>query len=251
MNFLFGSSMNFVYPFFLFFLFLIPLFVLIYFLGIVYSKKKSIGFPNFEALQRTGIVEIHSKNIFYLYIFILIMFFLILALARTSIGFNTDSGDYSYVIALDNSNSMGASDLAPNRLEVSKIAAKNFINNLPLGVKIGVISFSGEVGILSYLDSSKYLSLNSVDKIELSSIGGTNLRDAVFAGEEILKNENSKVIIIVSDGQINLGNFSEVIDYAKEKNIIIDTIIKNLIIPIPILNKFLAILEFKLKGKIY
>lgn len=223
---LFNSGLNlaFQYPIFLFFIFLIPLFILIYFMASLSANKKSIIFPNFEALQRTGIMNIHSKNIYYLYLFILVLLFLILALAKTSLVLNAGAGDYSYVIAMDNSNSMNAEDLSPNRLEVSKTAAKKFISDLPLGVKVGILSFSGDVQIISNLDNSRLGSINAINDIEFSDIGGTNLQDAIYGSYDLLKEEDFKTIIFISDGQINLGNFSEVIDYAVEKKLVIHTI---------------------------
>lgn len=189
-----------------------------------YKRRRAINFPNFEALQRTGLTEMQSKNIFYLYVFLISTLLIILTVSGMSISLTADTSKFSYVIAIDNSESMRATDLIPNRLEMSKLAAKDFIGELPLGVKVGIISFSGEVEIRSELDSSKLVAYNAIDQIDFSQISGTNLNDAVIAGNEILKKEKMKSMIILSDGQINIGNISDTIDYAKEKKIIINTI---------------------------
>lgn len=211
-------------PQFLYLLILLPAFILIYFGSMSYKKKRAINFPNFEALQRTGLTEIYSKNIFYLYLFLTINILIILAISGMNITLTTNTSSLSYVIAIDNSESMRATDLSPNRLEMSKIAAKKFVEELPLGVKVGIVSFSGEVEILLKLDLSKLKIYNTIDQIDFSQTSGTNINDAIIAGNELLKKENMKSMIILSDGQINIGNITDTIDYAKENKIIINTI---------------------------
>ena len=61
-------SFNFVYPFFLWFLLVVPLFFLIYFSSFMYHKKKSVVFSNFKALERFYGIEFFSKNFISLYI---------------------------------------------------------------------------------------------------------------------------------------------------------------------------------------
>ncbi|MEK6927544.1 MAG: VWA domain-containing protein [Nanoarchaeota archaeon] len=219
-----GIQLIFDYPQFIIGLVLIPIFVFIYLFGMFYKNKRTIDFPNFEALRRTGLTEVHSRNTFYLYMFMVIILCLVLSLAGTRISFNSNSGDYSYVLAVDNSDSMRAKDLEPDRLSVSKIAAKNFISNLPMGVKVGVITFSGDVKIVSSLDNYKLGHLGKIDSIDFSDVAGTNIRDAVLLGGELLKKEKAKSIIIISDGQINLGNLSETIEYAQDNSLVINTI---------------------------
>lgn len=217
-------KLSFESPQYLYSLVVIPLIILIYLGSLNYKKRRSINFPNFEALQRTGLTEMHSKNIFYLYVFLIISLLLTLALCGMNLVFTANTDDFSYVIAIDNSQSMQAEDLSPNRLEASKEAAKKFISDLPMGVKVGLISFSGEVVIISETDTSKIALEEKINSIKFSQVSGTNINDAIIATEQILKKEKIKAMIILSDGQINIGNISETIDYAKEKEITINTI---------------------------
>lgn len=219
-----GIEFAFNYPQFIYWLLLIPGFILIYLFSMFYKHKKSIGFPNFEALKRTGLTEVYSKNTFYLYLFLFIIFCLVMSLAGTSVSFNSKTSEFSYVIALDNSDSMRATDLQPNRLEVSKSAAKEFISSLPLGSRVSVITFSGDVKVISGLESSQFGHLGDLDSITFSDVSGTNVKGAVLEATTILKKEKLKSIIVLSDGQINVGNITETIDYANENNLVINTI---------------------------
>ena len=58
----------FLYPKFLAFLLLIPLFVFVYFFSLIYNKKKAIVFSNFEAMERFYDIEFFSKNFLALYL---------------------------------------------------------------------------------------------------------------------------------------------------------------------------------------
>lgn len=217
-------EITFTDPQFLYLIILIPLLIIIYFGSMSYKKRRAINFPNFEALERTGLTEIHSKNIFYLYIFISVILLVILSVSGMTLSLVANTSKFSYVIAIDNSESMRATDLTPNRLELSKEAAKDFINNLPLGVKVGIVSFSGSVEILLSPDNTKTTIINAIDQIDFSQTSGTNLNDAIIAGNELLNKEKMKSMIILSDGQINIGNISDTIDYSQENDLIINTI---------------------------
>ena len=72
-------SFLFLYPKFLFLLLIVPLFVVIYFFGILYNKKRAIVFANFQAMERIYDIEIFSKNFLIhsmLYIMTLYLFIL-------------------------------------------------------------------------------------------------------------------------------------------------------------------------------
>jgi len=46
------------------------------------------------------------------------------------------------ILAFDVSASMGATDMAPTRMDAAKAAAKDFVARQPDGISIGVVAFS-------------------------------------------------------------------------------------------------------------
>ena len=155
----------FLYPNFLLLLLLVPFFVFVYFFSIAYNKKKAVLFANFEAMERFYDVEFFSKNFLALYVNLAILVLLVFSLAGTSVALNIDTSAFSYVIAVDTSDSMATTDVFPDRLNAAKIAAKDFVDLLPLGVEVGVVAFSGDSLVIQELDTSKLKTKMAIDNV--------------------------------------------------------------------------------------
>ncbi len=217
-------SISFLYPRYLFFLFLIPLFIFIHIVTLRASRTTALKFANFEAIARIKGVDFFSKNIITLFLSILIIFLLVMAVSGLTLHTTIKATDYSFVIALDSSESMGANDLLPNRMEAAKRAAVAFIDALPITTRVGVISFSGNAIIEQDLTESKSSMKSAVNEVQISEISGTDVYEAVITGTNLLSAENTKAIILLSDGQINVGTINDAIVYANENDIVVHTI---------------------------
>jgi Ca-activated chloride channel family protein len=190
----------------------------------IYSKKKSLLFANFKAMQRFYGIEFFSKNFLALYLNLIILILIIFSLAGIGISIGTTTSSFSYVIAIDNSQSMSAADILPNRLSAAKEEAKKFVDLLPLGVDIGVISFSGDAKVYKELDNSKLKTKLAIDAIDFGEIPGTNLYNALLTANNIFSSRQMKSVILISDGQFNVGEAPEVIRYLNRNNLIVHTI---------------------------
>lgn len=217
-------QIHFLYPRMLLFLLIIPLLVFIYFFSMVYNKKKSILFANFEAMQRISDVELFSKNLMILYLNILIIALLVFSVSGTSVSYFADTSDFSYVIAIDNSDSMDTQDVFPSRLEASKEFAKEFINSLPSGSRVGVVGFAGEALVIHELSNSKTKLKIAISGIESGTVQGTSVYNALISSNNLLENENRKAILLLTDGQLNVMNVLDVIDYSNRNNLLINSI---------------------------
>ena len=217
-------ALSFLYPGFLFLLILVPFFILVYFFSIVYNKKKAMLFSNFEAMQRFFGLEFFSKNFLALYSNLLIIVLIVFSIAGTGVSFDVDTSAFSYVIAIDTSESMNTADISPSRLGAAKVSAKNFIDSLPIGVEIGVISFSGDALVMQNLDSSKIKSRMAVDNIEQGVIQGTNIYNALIASNKLFEGRQMKSVVLISDGQLNVGDAPQITRYANRNNLIVNSI---------------------------
>ena len=209
---------------YLFLLFILPLFFLIHFLSINNRKKGALKFANFEAIAKIEGVDFFSKNIILLILNLLIILSLVFAISGLTLHPIRESSSFSFVIAIDSSQSMQADDLPPDRLTVSKQVAKDFVDTIPYGLDMGVISFSGSSYIEQDMTEDRSEIKNAIENIELSTFGGTDLYEVVITSTNLLKNKEERAIILLSDGQINVGTVDEVIDYARDNDVIIHTV---------------------------
>lgn len=215
---------TFSYPQYLFLLVITPIIVLIHFLTLKSTKRKALKFANFDAIARISGVEFFSKDIVTSILSVLIIFILVLAVSGLTLHKQADASSFSFVLAIDSSRSMEAKDLPPNRLDAAKETAKNFIDAAPSTTRIGVVSFSGNTYIHQDITDNKNIVGDAIDNIEQSMIEGTDINEVVITSTNLLRGEEGKAIILLSDGQITVGTIDEAVTYANEHDIIINTI---------------------------
>jgi Ca-activated chloride channel homolog len=215
---------SFSHPQYLFLLFAIPLMFFIHFFSLSNRKKNALKFANFSAIARIQGIDFFSKNLVILFLNLFAVFFIVLSVSGLNLQIEAQSSSFSYVIAIDSSQSMEASDFKPDRLTVSRDTAIDFVDSAPLGVSMGVVSFSGTASIEQELTQDKSEITKAIDEITLSSTGGTDLKEAIMTSSNLLFNEKNKAIVLLSDGQINVGTIQEAVRYATKNEIVIDTI---------------------------
>jgi Ca-activated chloride channel homolog len=214
----------FLYPKFLSLLLLVPFFIFVYFFSLIYNKKKAVLFANFEAMERFYGMEFFSKNFLALYLNLGVLVLLVFCLAGTSISFYADTSSFSYVIAVDNSHSMTSTDIAPSRFVAAKEEAKNFIEMLPRGVEVGIVGFSGDAQVYQELDTSKLKIKMALEELELGVIQGTNIYNALITANKLFEGRQMKSVILISDGQVNVGDAPQIVRYINRNNLIVNTI---------------------------
>lgn len=215
---------SFTNPFNLIFLFVIPLIMFLHFFGLRNLKGKALKFANFNAMARIRGIDIYSKNISLLVFDILFVMILVFSISGLTLHAQVKASSFSFVIAIDSSESMSATDMLPNRLEVAKETAKEFVSSSPYDSPMGVISFAGNSYIEQELSNNNQEIKSAIDSIEINPVSGTDIYEAIVISTGLLKNENSKAIILLSDGQINVGSLNEAIQYAKYNNVLVHTI---------------------------
>jgi Ca-activated chloride channel family protein len=211
-------------PNYLYLLFVIPFFIFLHFYNLRNTRGKALRFVNYEAIARIKGIDFYSNNIAILLFDLSMILTLVFSLSGMTLYTEMTSSSFSYVIAIDSSESMSAKDIIPDRLSASKEAAKNFADSLPYNSKLGVISFSWNTYIEADLSNNKQFIKDSIDNIQLTNVGGTDLKEAITTCGFMLNDEANKAVIIISDGQINVGNAGDFIDEARRKKLLVHTI---------------------------
>lgn len=132
----------------------------------------------------------------------------VFALARpytTTLEATSTSG--RIILAFDVSLSMGAEDVSPNRLEVAKEAAKDFITEVDPNVEVGLLSFSAQVRQVVPPTLDRSALERGVDGLELGE--GTAIGDAIDAAVPLVVPDDSEdpvgAIVVLSDGETTQG----------------------------------------------
>jgi Ca-activated chloride channel family protein len=124
------------------------------------------------------------------------------------------------IIAMDISNSMLAEDVAPSRLDRSKMMVENLVDNFT-NDKIGLIVFAGDAFIQLPITSdyvSAKMFLSSIDPSMIAT-QGTDIAAAVSMASHSFTQEEGvgKAIIVITDGEDHEGGALEAAKEAKER----------------------------------
>jgi Ca-activated chloride channel homolog len=224
-------NVQFQYPQAFWLLTLIPFLLLLFFIYQSWKKRK--------ARKRIGDVHLvkelsknHSRNKTLIKFFLIIIAFACgcIALANPRIP-DKNSGEarkgIDVVIALDVSNSMKATDIAPDRLSRAKQFISRIIDNLK-DDRVGLVVFAGygyaQMPLTFDYDAAR-LYVASSDPANISA-QGTSIADA-FDKANILfgkESERFKSIILITDGETHDENAMEKLKELVEKGVMVNTV---------------------------
>ena len=161
-----------------------------------------------------------------LFIRLSILLFIVLAVSGTTLWYSGQGSNFDFVLAIDSSASMLVEDFIPNRLESAKLRAKEFLNIISPANKVGVVSFASTASAEQTLTNDFAKVKLAIDNMGVRKTGGTSLGEAIIASTNLLiESEASKAIVILTDGQGNIGlPVQEAVDYANSQLITIYTI---------------------------
>jgi Ca-activated chloride channel family protein len=169
--------MTFADPILLLGLLLVPAALVVYRLVQRRRSRYAVRFTNVDLLgnlvPRTPAWRRHVPPVLYLGA----MAALVLALARPSMAVQVPREEATIILTMDVSGSMMATDVAPTRLAAAQAAANAFVDQLPAGVKIGLVAFSTAPRIVVPATADRAAVHAGIDN--LGSRGGTALGDAI------------------------------------------------------------------------
>ena len=163
-----------------------------------------------------------------------------LGFAKPAVADVDDERSGVVILAIDTSLSMEATDVAPSRFKAAKDAAKVFLDNVPEGVRIGVVGFDGQARqLLAPTDNTDAVA-RTIDRLQLGE--GTAIGEAVAtslgtisdtleqdtetttttAGED---DEAPATVVLLSDGETTSGRPNdEAAALAEEQGVPVHTI---------------------------
>jgi len=209
---------------YLYLLLIIPIVVVFFVFNLYWKNKKQKEFGDLDLVKKL-IPEYSSfKAILKFFVVILGLSAIIIAAANPRLGTKMETikrDGIDIVFALDVSKSMLAEDIAPNRLEKSKQIINQIINNLQ-GDRIGLIAYAGSAYPILPMTSDYSIGkmyLQNANTNMLSS-QGTALNQAINQAINFFDDDQqSKLLILISDGEDHGDDAKEALEIANEKGI--------------------------------
>ena len=212
-------------PAFLWLLWVIPALVLVRLIGWRRrrAKLRKLGDPELLRQLMPHISKYRPTVKFVLMLAALAL--LIVMVARPQMGSkisNEKRNGIETMICLDISNSMLAEDVAPSRLDKSKMLIENLVDNFS-NDKIGLIVFAGDAFVQlpitsDYVSAKMFLQNISPSLIQTQ---GTNIAQAIsLASKSFTQQENiGRAIIVITDGENHEVGAQDAAQMANKKGI--------------------------------
>lgn len=182
---------------------------------------------------------------------------LVLAFAQPARIERTPKTKATVVLTLDISGSMISSDVSPSRLAAAQQAARGFVNALPSGVQLGLVSFASSANVLVSPTSDRSAVLAAIDSLHAG--GGTATADALVLSLNTIATvppgadgkATPGAVVLMSDGSPTIGrngaspqqSVDDATAMAKQAGVKVDTIafgtqsgtvtIEGQVIPVP------------------
>ena len=212
-------------PIYLWLLLVIPILVLVRFIGWRRrkAKMKKLGDPELLKQLMPNISKYRPTVKFVLLLAAIAL--LIVMVARPQMGSKISHDKRNGIetmICLDISNSMLAEDVAPSRLDKSKMLIENLVDNFN-NDKIGLIVFAGDAFVqlpitTDYVSAKMFLQNISPSLIQTQ---GTNIGQAIdLATKSFTQQDNvGRAIIVITDGENHEDGALEAAQAANKKGI--------------------------------
>ncbi len=212
-------------PVYFWLLLLIPLLAFVRFVSLLSKKRQLRKFGDPELLKQLmpDVSRYRPEVKFWLLQAALAL--LIVMLARPQMGTkisNDKRQGIETLIALDISNSMLAQDVAPSRLDKSKMLVENLVDHFT-NDKIGLVVFAGDAYVQLPITSdyvSAKMFLQNTDP-SLIATQGTDIAEAIRLSMNSFTQDKKvgKAIILITDGEDHQGGAEEAAKEAKAKGI--------------------------------
>ena len=160
---------------------------------------------------------------------------LVIGMARPQVAVAVPREEATVILAMDSSGSMTATDVAPDRMTAAREAASSFVDGLPNGFRVGVVSFSNEADVVVPPTADRDEALRGLSALRADN--GTALGDAIARSvdlgvtsldEQLAANssETPVVVLLLSDGTNTTGDYEplEAAQKAKDAGVPVYTV---------------------------
>ena len=221
---------RFANPQYLWLLLLVPALVALYWLAARNRRRRLARFGRPGILEELMPEVSTGRMAFRFILFCAAVTLVILAAARPQFGSKLreeKARGIEMMLTVDVSNSMLAEDFEPNRLERTKYAIGKLFEGLQQD-RVGLVVFAGEPKVQLPITSDYRMAKAFAKRISpsMASVQGTSIGKALSLAEMSFSSGSgdSRVIILITDGEDHEGNVMQAAERAAEQGIRIFTI---------------------------
>jgi Ca-activated chloride channel family protein len=203
------------------------------YIGLQFRRRDyAVRFTNIELLKSVAPKDPGWRRHLPAFALLLGLSCTVIALARPAREEKVPRERATVILAIDTSLSMMATDVAPNRIDAAKQAAKVFLDIIPPKINVGLVSFNGVATVNVPPTTDRLAVKNAIDGLELAE--KTAIGEAIFTSLDAVKlapkaeDEREAVparIVLMSDGSTTVGRPDAVAAReAKRRNVPVSTI---------------------------
>lgn len=223
--------MTFLSPERLWLLALAPILVGLYIVLQMRRRNYAVRFTNLALLSQVAPKRPGWRRHVAAGLFLTMIVLMMIGFARPASSVKVPRDRATIMVAVDVSLSMMAQDVAPNRMEAAKAAAKKFIRELPSRFNVGVVSFAGNANLIAAPSADRDTAIASLDQLSLAK--RTAIGEAVFTSLQAIRTFDTQAahdpppahIVLLSDGDNTTGrSVQEAIDASRTAHVPVSTI---------------------------
>ena len=159
--------LSFLWPQYLWLLWVVPALVLVYVWLLRRKKKQVLRLASIDIVKQAMGSSLHWRRHVPPALFLLAMATALLAASRPTAVIALPSNHATVMLAIDVSLSMRATDIKPNRITAAQEAAKAFLKELPRNVKVGIVTFAGTASVAQPATLRREDLVAAIDKFQL------------------------------------------------------------------------------------
>lgn len=142
---------------------------------------------------------------------------LVVGMARPQVAVAVPREEATVILAMDSSGSMMATDVSPTRMVAAREAASSFVEDLPDGFQVGLVSFSDQADVVVPPTDDRDEVLRGLESLEADN--GTALGDAISRSVDLgvtsldeelaaaTEEDSPVVVLLLSDGANTTGDY--------------------------------------------
>jgi Ca-activated chloride channel homolog len=112
--------------------------------------------------------------------------------------------DVTVMLCIDTSGSMRATDLQPSRADAATAAARAFLDRVPAGTRVGIVTFATQAVLLQPASDDLDAVRAALERVPPPN-GATAIGDALVLAAQQLPTHGTRAIVLMTDGVNNRG----------------------------------------------